>query len=137
LLISATDQEELVRWSLTVHEVVLEGGWDLDGSLEDHLSRELVFVNKLGVTLENVEVACLGCTCAHLEIWSVCCTACWLLHHSLSPWGLAAAGIFQLLDRIVGVWVSLACTAHLVDSILCPKPMSLANIAVKADRIIK
>ena len=116
---------------------MLEGGWDLDGPLEDHLGRELIFVYELGVTLKDVEVAGLGSTCAHLEIWSVCSTTCWLLHDSLSPWGLAAAGVLQLLDRIVSVRVSFACSAHLVDSVLCPKPMSLANVTVKSDRIIK
>ena len=117
---------------------MLEGGWDLDGPLEDHLGLKLVFVDELGVALEDVDVAGVGRTCAHLEIWSVCGTAacCWLLHHGLSSW-LLLSGAFQLLDRVVSVRVSLASTAHLVDSVLGPEPMSLANITVKSDRIIK
>ena len=60
--LSTSNQEELVTWSLAVHEVVLEGGWDLNGSLEDHLGCKLVLVDELGVTLENVEVASLSST---------------------------------------------------------------------------
>jgi len=134
--LSTSNQEELVTWSLAVHEVVLEGGWDLNGSLEDHFGRKLVFVDELGVTLENVEVTGRGCASAHLHFRLKATCAGWFLRDSLSPCGPSGYA-FQLLDRIVSVRVSLACTTHLVDSKLCEKPMSLACVTVKSDRIIQ
>lgn len=61
---ATTDEEELITRRLDVHEVVLEALRDLNGSLVDVLCRQLVLVDKLGVPLQDVDVSCLGCTCA-------------------------------------------------------------------------
>ena len=54
--LSAADQEQFVTWRLDVHEIVLEGLWDLYITLVDHLRRQLVLVHEFSVSLQDIDM---------------------------------------------------------------------------------
>ena len=61
--LTSSDQEQLVTWSLYIHKVVLEWERDVDCPFVNCFCFQIVFVYEFRVSLKNIDMACLGCTC--------------------------------------------------------------------------
>ena len=108
----------------------------MNGTLEDLFRLHLVFIDKLGISFQDVDVARGGCSCALNHGGCRVLSTHSRLHDSL-PSGCSCSSLsFQLLNRVVSIWINLASSTHLVHSILSEKPMTVAFVTIKSNRVV-